>query len=288
MGTSSIFDGPVNPLLPDDYINPVLDNNGDEGTSEPEEKEPLDRDSADFEQPDDRDNKLEQPVVPSPRWKDVKTAMTSYVKGQSSNRERVMNHYVGASGGSKRLAQSSAAGRNTAVSLGRILQDFKNNGVKSTLQSLQIDYVGKGIKPLLSELVNVISEKSNSKEDIAARGAANEAVAEMYDIITENGGGVESLQRIDELTFRKIFEVFMSEYIFNRIMSDLQSRFEKYENNPKAAVKKEQELKEYVKVKTELRVREIHPETLDYSSKSISNEINNLFIKCYQAFESYV
>ncbi len=56
----------------------------------------------------------------------------------------------------------------------------------------------------------------------------------------------------------------------------------------KQQLKKEQELKDYVKVKTELRVREIHPETLDYSSKSISNEINNLFIKCYQAFESYV
>lgn len=33
-------------------------------------------------------------------------------------------------------------------------------------------------------------------------------------------------------------------------MSDLQSRFEKYESNPKEAVKKEQELKNYIKVKS--------------------------------------
>ncbi|KIY20664.1 Qat anti-phage system associated protein QatB [Mesobacillus subterraneus] len=288
MGTSSIFDGPVNSLLPDDYKDPVPDNSEDDVTPEPEETEPSNGDSANPDQPDDQDKSLEQPIVPALRWKDAKTAMTNYVKGLSSNRGRVMNHYVGASGGSKQLARSSAAGRSTAVSLGRILQDFRNNGVEATLQSLQIDYVGKGIKSLLSELVNVISGKSNSKEDMAARGAANEAVAEMYEVITENDGDIESLRRIDELTFRKILEVFMSEYIFKRVMSDLQSRFEKYENNPKVAVQKEQELKNYVKVKVELRVREIHPETLDYSSKSISNEINNLFTKCFQAFEGYL
>lgn len=283
MGTSSIFDGPVNSLLPDDYKDTVPDNSA----PEPEEMEPSDEASTDSEQPDDQDKSFEQPIVPAFRWKDAKTAMTNYVKGLSS-RERVMNHYVGASGGSKQLARSSTAGRSTAVSLGRILQDFRNNGVEATLQSLQIDYVGKGIKSLLSELVNVISGKSNSKEDMAARGAANEAVAEMYEVITENDGDIESLRRIDELTFRKILEVFMSEYIFKRVMSDLQSRFEKYENNLKVAVQKEQELKDYVKVKVELRVREIHPETLDYSSKSISNEINNLFTKCFQAFEGYL
>ncbi|WP_394238295.1 Qat anti-phage system associated protein QatB [Niallia oryzisoli] len=288
MGTSSIFDGPVNSLLPDDYNDSVPDNSEDDGTPEPKEIEPSNGDSADPDQPDDQDKGLEQPIVPAFRWKDAKTAMTNYVKGLSSDRGRVMNHYVGASGGSKQLTRSSAAGRSTAVSLGRILQDFRNNGVETTLQSLQIDYVGKGIKSLLSELVNVISGKSNSKEDMAARGAANEAVAEMYEVITENDGDIESLRRIDELTFRKILEVFMSEYIFKRVMSDLQSRFEKYENNPKVAVQKEQELKDYVKVKVELRVREIRPETLDYSSKSISNEVNNLFTKCFQAFEGYL
>ncbi|UTR14914.1 hypothetical protein MM221_20640 [Salipaludibacillus sp. LMS25] len=280
MGTSSIFDGPVNSLLPDDYKDTVPD----DGKPEPEEMEPSDGDLADSEQPDDQDKSL----APTFRWKDAKTAMTNYVKGVSSNPGRVINHYVGASGGSKHLARSSVAGRRTTVSLGRILQDFRKNGVEATLQSLQINYVGKGIKSLLSELVNVISEKSNSKEDMAARGAANEAVAEMYEVITENNGDIESLRLIDELTFRKILEVFMSEYIFKRVMSDLQSRFEKYENNPKVAVQKEQELKDYVKVKVELRVREIRPETLDYSSKSIPNEINNLFVKCYQAFEGYV
>jgi hypothetical protein len=273
MGTSSIFNGPVNPLLPDDY-NDVPDNDENNDTHAPEEM--------------DSPPEKEQPRVSPYRWKDAKTSMTNYVKGSSSDRGRVMNRYVSAAGGSKRLSQSSVAGRSTAVGLGRIIQDFRNNGVEATLRSLQIDCIGKGVKVALSELVNVISGKSNSKEDIVARGAANEAIAEMYKIITENDGDIESLRQIDEPTFRNILEIFMSEYIFKRVMSDLQSRFEKYESDPNEAVRKEQELKEYVKVKVELRVRDIRPETLDYSSISISAEIENLFVNCYQAFEEYV
>jgi hypothetical protein len=264
MGTSSIFNGPVKPLLPDDYDD-ASDDGEDNDTPPDSEKHP----------------------VPY-KWKDAKTSMTNYVKGSSSDRGRVMNRYVSAAGGSKRLSQSSVAGRSTAISIGRIIQDFRNNGVEATLQSLQIDCVGKGIKVALSQLVNVISGKSNFKEDIVARGAAKEAIAEMYRIITENDGDIESLRQIDDLTFRNILELFMSEYIFKRVMSALQSSFEKYESDSKEAVKKEQELKGYVKVKVELRMRDISPATLDYSSKSISVEIDNLFVKCYQAFEDYV
>ncbi len=134
----------------------------------------------------------------------------------------------------------------------------------------------------------MISDKSNTKEDIVARGAAKEVVAEMYRIITENDGDIESLRQIDQRTFRNILELFMSEYIFKRVMSALQSSFEKYESDPGEALKKEQELKEYVRVKVELRLKDISPETLDYSSKSISVEIDDLFVNCYQAFEDYV
>jgi hypothetical protein len=286
MGTSSIFDGPVKSLIPKDYDNANPNNGEDNDTPEPEVEKDISSGNEPPKNNEDDGNNLEQ--APTYRWKDAKTAMTSYVKGNSSDRGRVLNRYVGASGGSKWLARSSVAGRNTAIGIGKIIQDFRNNGVEATLQSLLIDCKGKGIKVVLSELVNVISIKSNSKEDMTARGAANEAVAEMYKIVTENDGNIESLRQIDEPTFRNILEVFMSEYIFKRVMSDLQSRFEKYEDNPKEVVKKEQELKDYVKVKAGQRVREIHPETLGYSSNSIFKEIHNLFVKCYQAFEGYV
>ena len=60
-----------------------------------------------------------------------------------------------------------------------------------------------------------------------------EVISTLYDIVVENGGDIEALHRIDEALFRKVIEIFVSEYIFIRVMSDLQSRFEKYIDNPK-------------------------------------------------------
>ena len=269
MGTSSIFDGPVKSLLPIDYD----DNNSPEDTNAPNETDDLDG------------YDLQKSLY---RWKDSKSAMTRYVKGTSTDKGKVMSRYVGASGGSRLLARSSTSGKSAAINLGRVIQGFRESGVENTLHSLQIDYVGKSAKEILSELVNVISGDADSKEDIAARGASGEAISEMYNIVVDNNGDIESLRKIDESTFSKIIEVFISEYIFRRVMSDLQSRFEKYESNPKEAVKKELELKNYIKVKVELRIREMKPEGKDYHSSGITKEMNGIFLKCFKAFEGYI
>lgn len=269
MGTSSIYDGPVKSLLPDDYENTDID----------DEPQPED-DSDDHENIDPTDKPY--------RWKDAKTRMTGYVKGKITSQGRVMNGYLRAGGGSRRLAQQSFSGKSGAIGIGKVIQDFKNDGVKKTLERLQIECVGREVKFVLSELVNVIAGKSNTKEDVVARGAAIEAITIMYQFVEENGRDIDALQSIDESTFRNILEVFMSEYIFKRMMNDLQSSFEKYENNPKEALNKEQELKEYIKVKVELKIKELKPENLDYNTKSINREINNLFIKCFNTFEDYL
>lgn len=269
MGTSSIFDGPVKSLLPSDYDD--LDDNNS-----------LD----DADSPGVFDD--EDPQGIPYRWKDAKTAMTRYVKGTSYNRSKVMSRYVGASGGSRQLSRSSTSGKSSAINLGRVIQGFREDGVEKTLQLLQIDYVGRSAKEVLSELVNVIAGNADTKEDIAARGASGEAISELYNIVLENNEDIESLRNIDESTFSKVIEVFMSEYIFRRVMSDLQSRFEKYESNPKEAVKKEQELKNYIKAKVEIRMREMKPESKDYRSSSINKEMNGLFKTCFKAFEDYV
>lgn len=90
MGTSNIFYGPVKPLLPDGY-----DDASDDGED------------------DDTTPDSEKPLVSLYRWKDAKTSMTNYVKGRSSDRGRVMNRYVSAAGGSRRLSQSSVVIRQT-------------------------------------------------------------------------------------------------------------------------------------------------------------------------------
>ena len=288
MGTSSIFNGPINPLLPADYNDVSSDSDDSSQTNDGLDMDTNNEQSETNEIDNDEPGNLEHPGQPAYRWKDAKTEMTNYVKGKTSDRGKIMNRYVSAAGGSRQISRLSSAGRTTAIGIGRLIQDFKNNGVESTLERLQIDCVGKGAKAVLSELVNVISQKADSKEDIIARGAASEVIAEMYKIVEENGGDIEALRQIDEVAFRNILEIFMSEYIFRKVMNDLQSRFEKYENDPREAVKKEQELKDYIKVKVELRIKELRPETYDYKSRSIFNEIEKLFVKCFQVFEDYI
>ena len=272
MGTSSIYDGPVKSLLPGDY-NDFDDNNPEDDQEHPDTPEDLGEENPQW--------------IPC-RWKDAKDAMTTYAKGSSSDKGKVMSRYVGASGGSSQLTKSSVSGRNATLNLGRVIQGFREIGVEKTLQSLQVDYVGKSAKEVLSELVNVISSSTNTKEDIAARGASVEVISELYDIVVENGGDIEALHRIDEGLFRKVIEIFVSEYIFIRVMSDLQSRFEKHVDNPEKSVKKEKELKDYIKVKVELRMREMKPESHDYNSSSIEKEIDNLYKACFRVFEEYL
>lgn len=272
MGTSSIFDGPVSPQLPND---------------DPESYDPLENQKPE-ESLEETDSNQEEPLRTSFRWKDAKTVMTRYVKGSSTDCGKVLGGYVKASGGSKELAKSSVSGKSTMISLGGIIQDFRNQGVENTLELLQIDCVGKGVKEVLSRLVNAISGSSDSKEDIVARGAVNEAISVLYTMVMENDGDIESLQRIDEDKFRVVLETYMSEYIFSRMLGDLQSRFEKYGDKPKEAVKKERELKDYIRAIVEIRLKKIKPESMDYHSISISKEIENLFINCFRAFEKYI
>ena len=61
------------------------------------------------------------------------------------------------------------------------------------MESLQIDYVGKSVESLLSEIVNFISPNSDTKEDIVARNALIEVECKMYELIIESGNDIESL-----------------------------------------------------------------------------------------------
>ena len=119
MGTSSIYDGPVKSLLPGDY-NDFDDNNPEDDQEHPDIPEDLDEENPQW--------------VPC-RWKDAKDAMTTYAKGSSSDKGKVMSRYVGASGGSSQLTKSSVSGRNATLNLGRVIQGFREIGVEKTLQS---------------------------------------------------------------------------------------------------------------------------------------------------------
>lgn len=263
MGTSSIYNGPKdgNPLLPKGF------------------EEEYENDKEDLKQ-DDRE-------VPG-LWKETKTAMSQYINGTSTDKGRVLRNHVKALGGSKAAARQAVSGKNATVRLGAILSSIASVGILNTLESLKINHVGKSIKTLLSEMVNIISSTSNTKEDIISRTATIEAMSDIYKYIEENDMEIECLDRMNEPMFNEIMCAFISNYIFEKMLNDLQSRIEKYADNSQEALLKENEFKDYIRVSVDVKIDEVEFNQLDYDSPNVNEMIGNIYMECYEMLEAYI
>ncbi|MBG9911984.1 hypothetical protein ABD83_11135 [Bacillus xiamenensis] len=272
MGTSSIYNGPKdrNSLLPEGFEDEY---NNKEDDEEGQEK---------------KDNNIENDEIPVGSWQEAKKVMSQYITGNTNNRGRVIRNYVRALGGSKTAAVSAVSGRGSTVRLGQFLSGIAANGISDTLESLKIEYKGKSVESLLSEIVNVIAGSSNTKEDIVAKNATIEALSYLYEYIEENGMTLESLDRINDDIFNEVMSAFVNNYIFERMLNDLQSRFEKYADSPQTALDKEMEFEDYIKESVELKLKEVNFNKLDYYNISIYTVIEETYRECYEVLEGYM
>lgn len=266
MGTSSIYNGPKdkNPLLPEGFED--------------------DYDPDDFNQ---NENDNQEGLIEFP-WQATKSAMSQFVTGRSSNRGRITRNYVKALGGSAKAARSAKSGKRATIQLGRFLSDIITEGIETTLNKLNIEYRGKSVESLFSEIVNVIAGPSNSKEDIAAKNASMEALAELYDFVEENDMDIQVLERMDEILFNKVMKTFVNHYLIERILKDLQSRFEKYADNLSVAISKENEVKGFITESVEVKLDETRFRNIEYKSKNIDVIIEGIYTDCYEILEDYL
>jgi len=283
MGTSSIYGGPTdkNPLLPEGFEDEYMKND-----------EEVDTDSPDNETEDKEGNLDEEGAKNNQHqngsWQETKRAMSQYITGNSNNKGRVVSNYVRASGGSKAASNQAVSGRRTTVQLGRFLSSIAQVGIYKTLEKLHIDYLGKSVETLLSEIVNIISPNSNTKEDIVARNALIEVECKMYEFIVENGMDIKSLDNMNEVIFNEIMSSYVTAYIFERMLNDLHSRFEKYADNAQVALQKEKEFREFIQISVELKLNDVKLSKLDYQDKSIDRIIKDLYMECYEVLEVYL
>jgi len=259
MGTSSIYNGPKdrNPLLPDGFE--------EEYNNEVE--------------------KTKEDLVP---WQAAKTAMSKFINESHSNRGRVLRSYTKALGGSRNAASTATSGIKSAVNLGRLLSSISSEGVENTFQRLSIGYRGRGVEELFSTLINVLVPESNTKEDIIARKASVEALSQLYEFVEKNDMNIKALDTLDESLFDKVMSTFISSFIFERLLNDLESRFEKYAANVEIAIIKEQEVKEYVYQNTEVRLNEIDFKEINYNQSSVEDVLENIYQECYEVLEGYL
>ncbi|KGX84322.1 Qat anti-phage system associated protein QatB [Pontibacillus marinus] len=260
MGTSSIFNGPTdkNPLLPDGF-----------------------EEEMDEYKPEDEEDYLPEDGL----WQDAKTSISKYINNGFSDKRSVVGKHVKALGGAGTSAKAAVSGRKSTVRLGSLLKDFVNDGVINTLNKLKIDYVGKSVESLLSELVNILSEESVTKEDIVAKNATIEAMSKIYEYIEDNEMDIKTLENMGEDIFNEIMSLYISSYIFERMFSDLESRLEKYADNEERAYEIEVEFKDYIQSKVEIELSNIQFNNLDYDDLDIQNQIQNIYRKCYEVME---
>lgn len=254
MGTSSIYDGQVDKssLMPSDYDDLI---NESEISNE---------------------DKLGEP------WKNAKKLMSQYITGSNTNLKGVVNSYIKASGGPTKITQNSKMGIRSTMNLGQLFSNIRQNGLSKTFEELNIDFKGKDVEEILSELVNVISFSSNKKEDIVAKNATIETLSDLYLFIEENNMDISSLENMDDNMFDILICQYISSYIFGKILNDLESRFEKYSCDSNKTIEIEDEFKLYIKNTVDTTYDDLKLNAESFSNSNIIDLLNTVYLECYE------
>ena len=188
-------------------------------------------------------------------------------------------------GGKSSATKQSSSGIASSVNLGKLLSDIQRQGIQKTLEDLNIDYKNKSAEQLFSEMVNIISFNSNSKENIVARNATIKALAELYEFVERNEMDISSLDKMDDILVDEVMIIHISSYILEKLLNDLQSRFEKFSSDPETALLKEKECKEYIHSVVSVKLKSMKLSKLNYNDKSIREVIKDIYSDCYSVLE---
>ena len=248
MGTSSMDRGQVKqrPLLPGGYDDDQQEDDQQEN-DQPENEQPEQNEQVDGQ----GDN---EPVYPDVTWKEVKTFFTKYITSRpadSGSRQGAMKalsrKYVRASGGTRALVAGAKSGIMSGNGLINFFNSVITTGLEKTLADLQIEYRGKKANELLSLLVDAISPNSDTKEDIVARMATQDALANVYEYIERNNMDPDCLNRMSQDIVDVSMCAYLTSYIEGTMLRDLWNRLEVYEKHPDKAEEIENDLKGYIK-----------------------------------------
>ena len=248
MGTSNIFDGnnDRNPLLPDDY------------------------------QP-------ESQTGSNISWKTAKTSMSKYISsgGTRGTAKAILRDYIKAGGGARQMMSAATSGINSARNIGSFFSGVAQNGILPTLSELGVQFEGKTIQEVFSQLINLMAPNSDTKEDITARIATQAALRDLYVYIEQNSLELDALNHIPQDIIDKALKSFFKEYIWANFMKDMESRIEQYMDSTDSAFDREKELKDTIKAVVDVEYRK-HTELL---SKSIDEAVRHLMEKSLKSLE---
>lgn len=268
MGTSSSYGGPKgkNPLLPNDFDDNVAPSENPDNQLTPPFKKPEKSPNTDL-------------------WQNAKTQISKLIKDPNRNTKSALSSYVKAYGGASKAAMSATSGITTTAKLGGFLSNISLQGIQDTLTQYKIEFEGRSTEEVLSELINRIAPVPETKEDSIARIALLDTIEELYEEVSENDGDLEILDNLDENRFNDVMRTYISSYIFQRFLNDLESRFEKYSQNAGTALSLEKEIKDYISGVVDNKLKEQNFSNIDYSSDPVIQSINKIYADCYEVIE---
>ena len=182
-------------------------------------------------------------------WKTAKCNLSKYVNsgGSCGNAKSILRDYVRAAGGTRRMMSVSTSGLYSARNVGEFFANVSQNGILPTLTMLGIQFEGKNIHEVFSQLISLMAPNSDTKEDITARKATQASLRNLYDYIETNNLELEALNNIPQDLIDKSMKSFFTEYIWANFMKDMESRIEKYMADTDNALEREKELKGTIK-----------------------------------------
>jgi hypothetical protein len=218
-------------------------------------------------------------------WKDAKTSMSNYATGRTSNYRRTVSSHIKAYGGAKKASGSAKAGVRTSVNFGRFFSSASSEGIKGALENAKIEYEGRTAKDILNDIINFLAPIPVTKEDSVARKALIRTMEALYERLEDENNDISTLEAIDKEHFNIIMLIQIESYLYERIINDLGSRIETNATSPADAVRKENELKEYINSKVETTLSGRDFSEIDFKSRNIDKEIESLFYQCYKVME---
>lgn len=218
----------------------------------------------------------------------VRRSFSSYLNAPSGGRLKgAVRSYIGASGGSKEISASAVGGKRSASRFVGFLSDVVHNGTQQAFRKLGINNLQdlSAVKAF-TELANFLSPSTNLVDEPYARSAISEALSKMFEKFELEDRDITELDNLSPQLALEFTELYISEYIIDRLMSELGKTLYDKEISQIEVIEREYEIREFVngQVKLELDVLDFNGE--GFSEAEGKKVMDDIFQLAYSILES--
>lgn len=186
------------------------------------------------------------------KWRKVKTTLSRYTTQKGTGAigpGNIYHAYVTAAGGTKGFSSSSKSGIRTAQRLANFLGNISTLGFAEALEKEGLaDLKGKNATEVLTGIIDKLAGSGKLLDQTIARSALLEVLAELFEKEGDEYGELEKdlTASIDSEKLVELIQLFIAEYIYQRLLNDLVDRIEDKAIDANEVKNREKELKEFI------------------------------------------